>query len=70
MLNKTLIALHMESILLLFQDYWNNNVGGQSATTARKLKRNCDYREEMRLCWHRAEWERKDKTLLERKKAD
>lgn len=28
----------MESIFLLFQDYWNNNVGGQSATTARKTE--------------------------------
>lgn len=28
----------MESIFLLFQDYWNDNVGGQSATTARKTE--------------------------------
>lgn len=28
----------MESIFHLFQDYWNNNLGGQLATTARKTE--------------------------------
>lgn len=35
-----LIAFHMESIYLSFQDYWNNNLGGQPATTARKTEEN------------------------------
>lgn len=66
-LKQTLAALCILSVFLSFQVHWNDNIDRQSSTTARKtVRKHC--KEETRLCWHRAEWERKDKTLLERKR--
>lgn len=65
-LNKTLIDLHTESIFLLFQDYWNNNLGGQSATTARKTEEKLWLQRGNEIMLTQG----RDETLLERKEAD